>query len=179
MAEQFYTQADLDRYLQRGEQYRQFLVGHDECGKCGNAACRGTELFPVLINNEVKARCWDCLVLGEQSEYRRGVGAAMGIVQRDIDRLKSIPERTKHGEWMLEDLEEIQQRVRALLTTEQGVSGRGEGDRFREAIDIISGVQNANELQDGGYFEAGFIAAKTKIIDALLEESANEEPSQL
>lgn len=60
--EQLYTQADLDRYLQRGERYRQFLTWYDECGKCGNALCRGTELFPVLIDGEVRARCWNCLV---------------------------------------------------------------------------------------------------------------------
>lgn len=39
----------------------------------------------------------------------------------------------------------------------------------RAAIEIVTSVQNENELDDGGFFEAGFIAAKTKIIDALLE----------
>lgn len=40
---------------------------------------------------------------------------------------------------------------------------------FQPAINIVSGVNNENDLEDGGFFEAGFIAAKTKIIDALIE----------
>jgi hypothetical protein len=43
------------------------------------------------------------------------------------------------------------------------------GDVRREAVEIANRIQNENDLNDGGFFEAGFIAAKTKIIDALIE----------
>lgn len=32
-------------------------------------------------------------------------------------------------------------------------------------------VQNGNDLNDGGFFEAGFYAARAKIVDELLKES--------
>lgn len=68
-----YTQADLDQRIANflastyGEQYQKFLATHDECDECGNAACRGTELFPMLIDNKVEARCWTCLQLTERT----------------------------------------------------------------------------------------------------------------
>lgn len=61
-----YTQADLDRYLERFSQYRKFLAQHDECVECGDAACRGVQLFPMRINGKTEARCWNCLNLTEK-----------------------------------------------------------------------------------------------------------------
>lgn len=46
---------------------------------------------------------------------------------------------------------------------------------FKEAIKMVQSVANENDLDDGGFFEAGFIAARTKSIDVLLEASANSE----
>jgi hypothetical protein len=45
---------------------------------------------------------------------------------------------------------------------------------FRDGIETASAVQNDNELNDGGYFEAGFIAARTRIVDALINASATK-----
>lgn len=48
---------------------------------------------------------------------------------------------------------------------------------LRDATTIANGVQNENDLDDGGFFEAGFIAARTKIVDALIEVAENKEGS--
>lgn len=50
------------------------------------------------------------------SDYKRGVEE---ILQREIDRLKDIPELTNFGKGLLEELESLLLQVRALLTTEQ------------------------------------------------------------
>jgi hypothetical protein len=49
------------------------------------------------------------------------------------------------------------------------ISTRGADDGLAEAVNIASHVENANDLNDGGFFEAGFIAARTKILDALID----------
>lgn len=40
---------------------------------------------------------------------------------------------------------------------------------FNDAVELVQAVTNDNDLDDGGFFEAGFIAARTKSIDALIE----------
>lgn len=54
-------------------------------------------------------------------------------------------------------------------------------EEFEAAVNIASAVGNETDLNDGGYFEAGFIAAKTKIVDALIaaRDSAQRNPSAL
>jgi hypothetical protein len=37
-----------------------WVSSQDECSYCGNAACRGTFLFPVFENGEAVASCWRC-----------------------------------------------------------------------------------------------------------------------
>lgn len=46
---------------------------------------------------------------------------------------------------------------------------------FTKAIATVQSVSNDSDLDDGGFFEAGFIAARTRIIDALLKAATPEE----
>lgn len=42
-------------------------------------------------------------------------------------------------------------------------------EALQNTVTIANNVENSNDLNDGGFFEAGFIAAKTKIVDALIK----------
>lgn len=63
--------------------YREFLAQFDECGECGNAACRGVGLWPMRINGETVARCWGCLDLTEASADNGGVDLLWAEHTRD------------------------------------------------------------------------------------------------
>lgn len=43
-------------------------------------------------------------------------------------------------------------------------------EQWQDAVDVVNDIENNNDLNDGGFFEAGFIAAKTRILDALIEK---------
>jgi hypothetical protein len=56
-----------------------------------------------------------------------------------------------------------------LVQTAEKNAETARADAIRECVDAVQAVQNTNDLDDGGFFEAGFIAARTKSIDALLD----------
>lgn len=70
--------------------YQQFLTQFDECGECGNAACRGVELFPMRVNGKTVARCWECLDLVETTKAEARLDLMWGDHPRDGG---------KHTEW--------------------------------------------------------------------------------
>lgn len=74
-------------------------------------------------------------------------------------------------------LDRINELIQETLAMKAELTAlRDENERLAQrnvielAINLTSDVENENDLNDGGFFEAGFIAAKTKILDVLIAE---------
>ena len=104
--------------------------------------------------------CWHC-----DSDY--------AVHPVDVFEIKA---RGIISQW--DDLSDLETRITSALHASFNEGAKAAALQSRSnscsagvnaAIEKVQAVSNENDLEDGGFFEAGFIAARTKAVDALIE----------